>query len=855
MSSQRTIYTSPVIILSLLLAIAACQPAPTPIPPVPTLLPREADKPATRIILRGPETGGIEGSSVFWRATLTDNIGNAIADKKLVLSLNHEGNREIPRLTDTSGTVTFTLPLVDSPFSACCVDGDNAPTRYLVAIRFEGDSQYAAQEAQAYQGYRRTGTARRVVIENPPSGTVQSGTRVALTARLTSLQGNAIAGETLYWDSLDLGQHRNCTTDAAGRCSIGLDINRPAGSYGVSVMPRSQMPATDAISLQVTGGTPLPRNQAQGWYIWQYVPLTVENTLNFQPGIYYKAEANGFNPNSLNSLVATMASRNQKLFLGYQLDTQVSNAVSGYTLLSCGYYVPPLWDSAFRTRIANGVAAIREWYDSNANANEVLVGVQVGAGFDGEWLNPLTSACTSAYIALGRGDMSSHIASLERQLEAATSAAFAGTSLLLSSEGIAPDGDAYSPLVVPKLGIFPRPAGNSYKSNTPDRWGWTAKGRARGATLVFERADNNFLSGGAFGSNDFPGHWGPAWGSVAQAAHMRASLIATDLQSGILDAIEVNGRASIPSFDKITKAVINNLPCEERRVIAWWGHEAQIGYGKTEPDIRNRGVIGYASDVSGDYAACLPRREVGTPLSIVMRNELPMPAKVDYYSYCYPLPGQMMWTGNGDTPSGIDCRTMARKGGAFLFDVHDGFAARHSAFTVEVVALANGSAFIVSFLGGETRITQENTGAWTRYRVTKEGYTGASAFPNMTDLSIAGNHLYLAHVNVTGLDVPPTPTITPSPSRTSSATVTLTKTAIPTATRTSTPTRTSTSTATNTATATPTETPTITETPTLTPTPSSTPTATNTPFVGPAPTIAFPELVATVQAIQTQIGK
>lgn len=834
------------IVILAILSLISCSPQPQPIP-------REIFVQAeTRLSVQGPETGGIEGSGNAWRVVLSDATGKPLAGKKVVLSLNHEGNREQVMLTDSNGLATFSLALRDSPLSACCITGDNWPTRYVLSFRFEGDKQYHAQEVQVYQGYRTTGTARRVVMEGV-ANPIQAGASVVTTARLTDANNTPIAGERLLFDSLDLGQHRDCVTGADGRCSVSFDTTRPNGSYGVSVMPKTGAPATDATTLQIVGGAPRVWSDVSGWFVWQYTPVSISVNPHFKPGIYYKAEANNFNPGTLNNLAAVTRAQGQKIFITYQLDTQVSNPVSGYIKLNCGYYVPPLWDAAFRTRIAEGVKSLRNWYDTNSDAAKVLVGVQVGAGFDGEWLNPLTSACSSDYIALGHGDVSQHMALLEKALESSLSLNFASTGLLLSSEGIAPDGDSYNPPVMAKDGTFPRPGGNSYKANTPDRWGWTAKGNAKGATLVFERADNNFLSGGAFGNPDFSGHFGPAWGSLAQAAHMHAALMAADLQSGILDGVDLNGKETIPNMDTLAKWLVNPLPCSERQAVAWWGHEAQLGYSKTDPDIRNRGTIGYASDVYGDYSACLPRRDVGTPLAIVTRNELPMPAKVDYFSWCYPPPSTFLWDGN--TPTAANCRVMARKGSGFYFDIDDGFVASQDMLTADIWLLDNGGNFVVSWSGGGVTLQRNNTNIWRRYVVPLVGYDGANPLPSLTDLSIDGTNLYVAHVLVYASGGTPTPTATPSATNTLTPTPTLTST--PSNTPTATPSKTSTPTATKTPTntPTPTSTSTPTNTATYTATPTDTPTATSTPTPSATATLTFHQLVGTVQAIETRISK
>lgn len=774
------------------------------------------------LTVEGPETGGGPDTTVTWRATLTTRDGAPLAGRKLILSLNHEGNREIPALTDAEGRASFDLRLSDSEVSSCCVDGATEPTRYVIRIRFDGDASTGATFVDAYQGYRSStadGIATQTRIEQS-SQVVQAGDVVHLSVQFKKA-GSPLAGVVMVWESLDLGQYPRCTTDASGRCTVSFTTEgRPTGSYGISVMPRTNRPATDAITIHIVNDAP-PNwaEQAGGWYWWQHDGSPNPSPTAYQQlGIFYQYEMRSIvtgwdeikrravlNTRKLDTLIDQAYARRytfpdgtigpQPVLLGYWLNTQVppqntDNPLGGgdYLRLSCagGVATPPLHEAEFRTRLNTIPQAFREWYDRNPKAQAVVVGFVFGAGFHGEWANPFSdSGCNSIYQDLTGSTISNQMNRHERETEAAWSQAFAGTTVVLNTQG---PGDAYaaalSPPISPKFSQTGWVLGNSYKSNPPQRWSWGVIGRAKNTLLSCEDGGSNFIVGGAFGNLRFPGHWSPAWLMTAQAAHFRCYQLHADLGDGFFDAFEVDGIPSIPNLDTLAKEVITALPCEDRRLLAWWAHEAALGFRKTDEFPRSGGV-GWASDIYGDFEACLVRREV-EPTTPLLRNDLPMPARVDYFVNPASRPGTLPWTGDGNQPTDTGVAFSARRGTAFYFDVHDGFAARHpppspsqpggeqAGVLLRVVYLNNGGdPLTVEWATvdgtGRAELPRGNDGAWASETVELAGFVSRNdAFPAMTDLKVSGANVVLTHASV-GVAVatpPPAPTATPSPSAT-----------------------------------------------------------------------------------------
>lgn len=759
-----------------------------------------------RLDVAGPER---HLSPTPWYARLSDTSGRPIAGAKLVFSFAYEGNREVAATTGSDGWAAANLPFGNDPLSACCVDGDTNPTFYIVSVRFEGNETYQPEQVDAYLGYRSSSGPLLLTIEETPP-VVPAGGIPVLTARLTA-NGSPVAGERLLWHSIELGQHPQCVTDSNGRCAVSFDTaGRAPGSYAVSATPKTNVPATDAVAIHITGNnTPPVTKRVGGWFWWQYTPENPQAASHSELGLYYKVEVRDIvsgwdsannhprlNTTALDRLVKDAASRDysypwgsgpQQVIIGYQLDTELRGSANttnplgspAYAALGCGAVMPPVWDAGYRARVARGPYALRAWYDANPDAQAAVVGIQIGAGFDGEFLNPLSNDCMSAYNALGVGALNVHMSSLERLMEQALSDAFAGTGLLLSSESIAAGGAARWPPINAKFGLYPRPLLNSYRSSSPELWGWLAKGRVEWANIACERADSAFLSGGATGSLDFPGHWGPTWGSLAQGAHMRCAFLASDRGSGILDGLEVGGKASIPGLSTLAQSVITSDPCENRTAAAWWAHEVQFGHTKEDlnPFTRN---AGYASGAYGDFDACLVRRDVSPAPVILTRSQLPQPAQTSFYAYGYPRPRTIAWDGN--TPVGADLRVMARRGNSYHYDLHDGFAIG-KALVVEVVALGDGGTVAISWptkAGIETaKLSLPRSNDWERLTFNLTDYDPTQhPFPSMTDLRIEGSGLTLAHVLVrpSGQAIPPTRQPLPTPTRTPTAPPTSTRT-------------------------------------------------------------------------------
>lgn len=765
-----------------------------------------------RLSVEGPETGGGPNTTVTWRATLTTREGAPLSNRKLILSLNHEGNREMPVLTDFAGLATFDLRLSDDELSSCCVDGSSEPTRYVVRVRFDGDGSYTSTFVDNYQGYRSE-TADSVATQTrieQQSQVVQAGDPVSLSVQFKKA-GSPLGGVIMVWESLDLGQYHRCTTDSSGRCSVTFKTDgRPTGSYGITVMPRAHRPATDAVTIHINGASPPePEFRPGGWYWWQHDGSRNPSPTPYQQlGLFYQYEFHRIvigwdttsrqaiiDTNKLDAIVDQAYARRytfpdgsvgpQPVLFSYWLNTQVppsdaENPLGGgeYLRLACagGIATPPLHESEFRARLNAIPQAFRDWYNRNPKAQRVVLGFVFGAGFHGEWLNPFSdSACNSAYQSLTGTTIGSQMNRHQRETEEAWSLAFTGTDLVLNTQG---PGDAYgtalSRPISPKFSQIGWTMGNAYKSSPPQRWTWPAIGRAKNTLLSCEDGASNFIIGGAFGSPRFPGHWSPAWLMTAQAAHFRCYQLHADLGDGYFDAFEVDGVASIPNIDEFSKEVITHRECEDRRVIAWWAHEAALGFRKTD-DMPRGGGVGWSSDVYGDFEACLVRREV-EPTTPLLRNDLPMPAKVDYFINPAPRPGTLGWTGNGDQPTDTGVAFSARRGSAFYFDVHDGFAAQGWPLRLRLVYLNNGGAPVkvewpTADGFGQAELPRTADGAWGSQTVELAGFLSSNiAFQKATDLKVSGENVVLTHAVVEDAASTPPVAATPEPWPTATAT-------------------------------------------------------------------------------------
>jgi hypothetical protein len=758
-------------------------PSPTPSPtrtpgPAPTSVPYTPIEGLARLSLEGPQTGGTALSIVTWRARLTDDHGTPLANRKLILSLNHEGNRELVQMTDNDGRVSFDLALVDTELSACCVDGDAQPTRYTIRVRFDGDRDFRPVAVDAYQGYRNGGAEGTIQIEQEDL-VLPAGMPLALSVTYTPPPGMSAQNVLLFWDSLDLGQHKSCVTGPEGRCAIALVTDgRPAGSYGVSVTVKGYQPSgetlapvTDALAVQITGSdTPPWREMMGGWYWWQYNGSPNPKPSEYQAlGLYQHYDlteiVTGWNgaaelhQGKLNELVADAASRrytlsdgrqaSQPIIFSFGLNTEsgrASSAFGPYTTLGCGINTPPIWDAAFMQKLLAVPAAFRAWYDANPQAQATVVGFTFGAGFHNEWLQPFRNAACREE-ANARFGWETAYRNYELSSNRAWSQAFSGTGVAIHSQGPAVEGAGLWPPINAKVSIINRPTGNAFKSNAPHIWGWTSLGRRQQTRFICEDADSDFFAG-SYGEPDQPSHWSVAWAMTAQAAHFRcAELHADGIGGGYFDAFEYEGQPSIPGFDTLGKAVLNPQACHERVLLAWWAHEAARNWRKDDPTSGgHQHVQGYNADVYGDWEACLVRREVEptTPLS---PHELPAPASRDYF---------VNPRGQGDAFS-------ARRGETFFFDVHDGFAATHpGTLWLRIVALNNGGAITIEWptTSGTTSTTleQASDGSWGDDAIQLAGFENQNAvFERGTDLRVSGNELILTHLSVSTIPPPGAP--------------------------------------------------------------------------------------------------
>lgn len=514
--------------------------------------------PIPRLEIGGNEVGITTGNTVVWRAKLTqNNVSNTpISNAKLVFSYNFEGNKEIPAITNSLGEATFSWTLTDDSLSSCCVDGDNSsPTLYPVRIRFEGGTigatTYAPIFVDAVQPYRggsawRTNAIKLVIDGGSRTLNTTAGS-VSLTATLTK-DGAAWKGQRIDWNSMDLGQFTNCTTDSFGKCAVTLNIaNYPTNSYGVSAFLRSTITsqrdpsdstyayeyksAGDSISLHLQGSTnpPIFKEIDTGWAWWitngsAPTPITDNGQLAFFSQYDYANILSSYNVGSdtvvidetkLNNVVNNAVSRSythfdgttgnpMRVVISYATMTEHSAGNSnpiGVSFINLNSYNSacsvtgylPIGDGEFKRRHKNIAKAFRAWYDKlTASQKNVIAGFVVGGGFDGEWSGPFSDPtnCKDAYkSAVGSTDSNiayTHLRNLQRETELSWSTEFNGTGVPIYSQAQTDYGAGLMPPVNSKFSILGEPQGISYKSSHPQQWNWVAIGRAKNRLLGCE---------------------------------------------------------------------------------------------------------------------------------------------------------------------------------------------------------------------------------------------------------------------------------------------------------------------------------------------------------------------------------
>lgn len=802
-----------------------------------------------RLNVTGPTEAGVIGGEVTWRARLTSASGAPIRGAKLVLTYNHEENRAIVATTDAGGYATFRWPLVGDNWTSCCVANRQYATRYPIRIRFEGDASSLPTSADFIQpvGVENGTAAPRLVIEQA-APELTSGSPLVVSALLLRADGSPLTNRRIEWNSADLGQRGNCQTGSDGRCQVTLaTVGRGPGDFGISATflgDSEAPPAAAATVLHLSGGSErafIPHATIYHWrYSWEFLGA---NTLR-PIGAYWQTEwwnlVSGYDSQSNTArlkgdvvrqladqigaqqiLDADWRARQRPLALAINFETNKYAApgqrpanFGDWVELSCNgtlVSVPPFWDATFRERWATIPAAFRQLVEQRPG----IVSISYGGGADAEWAN--MSWCKNQ-LAQAAGlpvwELEAQWRSFERLNDSAWSAAFAGTDFPILTQGMGRMGAAGQPhRISPRYNFLPDPDGLRYYQHDPTMSAPLITMRMRNVAGGCERR-NSVEGGGALTRPDFgplttaqrllPARWNATWRAIAYAVHMRCAQLDLD-QPGWYDAFEVEGQATIPNFGQFVQAHLGRS-CETMGSAVWWAHDAARGYRKGDNGSWN-------SDIYGDLDGCLYRREAEptTPLSY---DEVPMPARVDYF---VSGTGVRSWGSMDDwgTPrwnprGGI--AISARRGERFVFDIDDGLSARaqREHWRLRLVFLANGGGPVtISWPSGASSTTSATVARgsdnrWQTVTLPLSGFvprtTGQSAaFAAHTDIEVRGSGLVLTFAEVgPAVGDPPNPpptvvaTATPSPTPpTATATVSATPppgaSATPTATATAQP--------------------------------------------------------------------
>lgn len=884
-----------VILFIALALLAACSPRPTPTPtPEPDIEVRGIGV-LPRLSVTSTGDKGKANDSLTFTARLTTSAGAAIPDAKLILSLNHEGNRELVSFTNATGQATFSLPLVDNLYSSCCVDASddpNNPTLYTIRVRFDGDSTYKPIWVDLIQGYRAAPANTQVSIAfREGAAAVASGSSVPSSVQVR-VNGTPTNGIRVHFGSHDLGQYSDsyCTTATSGGqngiCAFTWTTDyRNTGSYGISAVVKSNtyLPASAHNVIHITSGGPAAKSQPQqfgfGWWADNAASPTWSSAARL--GVYrghsftdidgYSGAGTGYNTGAdyptlnttgLDSVVSTAYGRTytrldgttgrQAVVVNISLKMEeltIQAATHAFldtsapvTLNSDGCAILKTWpihDTEWARRYSRLADAFYAWYNSTTNGvtaaqkQAVVIGFTHGAGFAGEWSEPFTNnQCKTSYQAsAGIASFDNAWATFERTVASRWGVVWANTpAVVISSSGDASGtrGSQYN--MGSSIKVTGEPAhGNGYKTNSYNR-SWISFGRRKGVPMSCEDPNGaRYMGAYADASHSSTGSVG--WHMMAYAAHLRCWELHADEEERSASATSYYWQffgvfeypeGTVQDFladstypDDFGREIINATPIEDRRILAWWAHEAGysnaltgggcptgtvvVGYRKGERQIRSCST-GYNSDIYGDLEAGIVRRELSAfPTTPILRKDLPTAAKTAWQINPFPMPGKYAWSaGNSGTPSDDGAMYSARSGSLQAFDIHDGWIANHSGtITLEVHFLNNNAGNVtVSWVDTNgtiqsTTFSRSTSGTVdaTTINLTNIGLsptgdpfgTGKGA-----DLQLSGTNLALVFMKVSASAATPStpvPTSTTAPSATSttipSPTVTQTPTNTP----------------------------------------------------------------------------
>ncbi len=366
-----------------------------------------------------------EKVTVKVRLTREDGI-TPLAGRKIILALNQETFLRKVVVTGSDGWGTAEISLGNRLDSSCCMYGKRTYVMpYSLNVVFPGEGSYARQEVVGIISIRGAGGQRTRIEYSAPNKRVADGKLVVnnLIPKLAS------GGGSIGFASVCVDKY--CTDPVS--LSPTLNVSRlPRGSYVATIYyggdpVKGYSGAYANFGVYIDNTIPRKDPPLKGIYNgWDYANARPEHRrdkngrpmgfdgldIKYWRDFYASTEAiaNEIRNTPIKITLPDGTQRYKRYITGISPlafgDPPVDMAPSGLSynkipLRNCGGgempdFKDPRWQEAFKQELYK----IADWWKSHPEYQDIIVGVRVGGGYDGEWGNgPAKRGCAKVDVA------------------------------------------------------------------------------------------------------------------------------------------------------------------------------------------------------------------------------------------------------------------------------------------------------------------------------------------------------------------------------------------------------------------------------------------------------------------------